>query len=85
MKRESFPDAPMIRRWAVQAEVAEKTLRRYLAAEPVRPLSQLRIERAGRALGLTSPNTTNGNAAADTAAQPTSTGADLGDPDHARS
>ncbi|HVV50499.1 MAG TPA: hypothetical protein VHO06_12615 [Polyangia bacterium] len=40
------------RRLALDAEVAEETLRRYLRGDPIRGLSRARIERALRAKGL---------------------------------
>jgi hypothetical protein len=46
----------------VEADVSEKTIRRYLDARPIRPLSLLRIERAGRMLGLLPHTPTNANA-----------------------
>jgi hypothetical protein len=73
-------EAPDLRRLAVEAEVHEQTIRRFLLGLPVRALSERRIRRAASALGLPLPIPTNGNAAVSAAAKPTATGADHGDP-----
>ena len=55
LPRKSIYDSPTNRRWAVAADVAEKTLRRFLRGLNVRPACRRRIVRAAFELGIPLP------------------------------